>query len=207
MSAAGVVLLAFAGLGTGLSLIIAIGAQNAFVLRQGLRREHVGVVVAICALSDAILILAGVSGIGVIVERAPWLITVIRWGGAAFLIAYGLMAARRAMRADRLATDTGGIVTPIGRVVATTLALTWLNPHVYLDTVLLLGSIANSHGDPQRWIFAGGAAAGSLGWFAALGYGARLLSGVFARPRAWMVLDIAIAVIMITLGVNLIITR
>ncbi|MBK8868737.1 MAG: LysE/ArgO family amino acid transporter [Dermatophilaceae bacterium] len=207
MSAAGVVLLAFAGLGTGLSLIIAIGAQNAYVLRQGLRREHVGVVVAICALSDAILILAGVSGIGVIVERAPWLITVIRWGGAAFLIAYGLMAARRAMRADRLATDTSGIVTPIGRVVATTLALTWLNPHVYLDTVLLLGSIANSHGDPQRWIFAGGAAAGSLGWFAALGYGARLLSGVFARPRAWMVLDIAIAVIMITLGVNLIITR
>jgi L-lysine exporter family protein LysE/ArgO len=207
MSAAGVVLLAFAGLGTGLSLIIAIGAQNAYVLRQGLRREHVGVVVAICALSDAILILAGVSGIGVIVERAPWLITVIRWGGAAFLIAYGLMAARRAMRADRLATDTSGIVTPIGRVVATALALTWLNPHVYLDTVLLLGSIANSHGDPQRWIFAGGAAAGSLGWFAALGYGARLLSGVFARPRAWMVLDIAIAVIMITLGVNLIITR
>ncbi len=207
MSAAGVVLLAFAGLGTGLSLIIAIGAQNAYVLRQGLRREHVGVVVAICALSDAILILAGVSGIGVIVERAPWLITVIQWGGAAFLIAYGLMAARRAMRADRLATDTSGIGTPIGRVVATTLALTWLNPHVYLDTVLLLGSIANSHGDPQRWIFAGGAAAGSLGWFAALGYGARLLSGVFARPRAWMVLDIAIAVIMITLGVNLIITR
>jgi L-lysine exporter family protein LysE/ArgO len=199
------VLAAFAGLGTGLSLIVAIGAQNAYALRQGLRREHVGIVVAICALSDATLIVAGVSGIGVIVERAPWAITVIRYGGAAFLLAYGLMAARRALRADRLAADVSGGGTPWGRVVATTLALTWLNPHVYLDTVLLLGSIANARPGEERWVFAAGAALASLLWFGGLGYGARLLSGVFARPRSWQILDVGIAIVMITLGVSLVV--
>lgn len=207
MTEVGLLVAAVAGLGTGLSLIVAIGAQNAYVLRQGLRREHVGVVVAICALSDAALILAGVTGIGVIVDRAPWLLTVIRLGGAAFLLAYGVLAARRALRAEHLDADTHGRRMPLRQAVLTTLALTWLNPHVYLDTVLLLGSIANSHPGSERWAFAGGAAAGSLLWFGALGYGARLLSGVFARPRAWMILDIVIAIVMITLGVSLVVGR
>lgn len=207
MTEVGLLVAAVAGLGTGLSLIVAIGAQNAYVLRQGLRREHVGIVVAICALSDAALILAGVTGIGVIVDRAPWLLTVIRLGGAAFLLAYGVLAARRALRAEHLAADTHGRRMPLRQAVLTTLALTWLNPHVYLDTVLLLGSIANSHPGSERWAFAGGAAAGSLLWFGALGYGARLLSGVFARPRAWMILDIVIAIVMITLGVSLVVAR
>lgn len=207
MTEVGLLVAAVAGLGTGLSLIVAIGAQNAYVLRQGLRREHVGVVVAICALSDAALILAGVTGIGVIVDRAPWLLTVIRLGGAAFLLGYGVLAARRALRAEHLDADTHGRRMPLRQAVLTTLALTWLNPHVYLDTVLLLGSIANSHPGSERWAFAGGAAAGSLLWFGALGYGARLLSGVFARPRAWMILDIVIAIVMITLGVSLVVGR
>ena len=207
MTEVGLLVAAVAGLGTGLSLIVAIGAQNAYVLRQGLRREHVGVVVAICALSDAGLILAGVTGIGVIVEQAPWVLTVIRLGGAAFLLAYGFLAARRAMRAEHLSADTHGVPLPLRQAVLTTLALTWLNPHVYLDTVLLLGSIANSQPGSEKWAFAGGAAAGSLLWFGALGYGARLLSGVFARPRAWMILDIVIAIVMITLGVSLVVGR
>ncbi len=207
MTDANLWLVALAGLGTGLSLIIAIGAQNAYVLRQGLLRERVGLVVSICALSDLALILAGVSGIGVIVERAPWLLTAIRWFGAVFLIGYGIMAARRAMRAEHLDAAAGSAGSSAARVAATTLALTWLNPHVYLDTVLLLGSIANSHGTPARWVFALGAGVGSVVWFSALGYGARLLSGVFARPRAWVILDIVIALVMLTLGVSLIAQR
>ena len=145
---------AAAGLLTGLTLIIAIGAQNAFVLRQGLAREHVALVVAICALSDLVLIVAGVAGIGTIVEQAGWLIDVIRWFGVAFLTAYGVRSLLRARRNDVLAS---GAPEPLSRrtVVLTATALTWLNPHVYLDTVLLLGSIANTHGPTaaggSRW--------------------------------------------------------
>lgn len=198
-----------AGLGLGLSLIIAIGAQNAYVLRQGIRREHVLTVVAICAASDAVLILAGVAGLGFLVERMPWLVVVAQWLGAAFLLVYGLGAARRALRA----TDLGlsGDVPPAARsggrlaaIVLTTLALTWLNPHVYLDTVLMLGSIAATHGD-ARWIFAAGAIVASILWFSVLGYGARHLGRRLDTPTAWRILDGVIAVIMIGLAVSLVV--
>jgi L-lysine exporter family protein LysE/ArgO len=197
---------ALAGLGLGLSLIVAIGAQNAFVLRQGLRREHVLAVVAICALSDAVLISAGVAGGGLLFTALPWLVEAIRWAGAAFLLGYGVLAAVRAVRTPtpdaaglRAATTTAG---GLGAAIATCLALTWLNPHVYLDTVLLLGSVASTHGD-LRWFFAGGAVAGSVLWFSALGFGARLLAPLFAKPLAWRILDGVIAVVMIALAVLL----
>ncbi len=191
-----------AGLGFGLSLIIAIGAQNAFVLRQGLRREHVLAVVLICALSDAALITVGVAGLGTLVQLAPWLIAVVRVGGAAFLIVYGLLAARRALKPKVLNAQTEGSRTALLPVILTTLALTWLNPHVYLDTLVLLGSVAGTHGD-DRWWFGLGAALGSVLWFSALGFGARLLRPVFAKPVAWRVLDALIAIVMIAIAVSL----
>ena len=152
-----------AGLLTGLSLIVAIGAQNAFVLRQGLRRSHVGLVVAICALSDVVLILAGVAGIGVVVDRAPWAVEVIRWLGVAFLTAYGVMLAAAGPAPAGPRRRATAAVESRGGVVAKAVALTWLNPHVYLDTVLLLGSIAGTHGTPGRWWFALGACVASIG--------------------------------------------
>ena len=191
-----------AGLGLGLSLIVAIGAQNAFVLRQGLRAEHVVAVVAVCALSDVVLIAAGVSGAGALLDRLPWLVPVICLAGAAFLLGYGLLAARRALRPSALSAGAGGGPAGLTATVATCLALTWLNPHVYLDTVVLLGSLAATYGE-QRWSFATGAAAGSIAWFTALGFGARLLRPVFARPIAWRVLDAVIAVVMTVLAVSL----
>ena len=196
---------ALAGLGLGLSLIIAIGAQNAFVLRQGLRREHVLLVVAICALSDLALIAIGIGGGGLLFTAVPWLVEVVRWVGAAFLLLYGLFAARRALRPSRLTTDDDGAAPKRSStlaVAATALALTWLNPHVYLDTVLLLGSVASTHGE-ARWAFGAGAGVGSILWFSALGFGARLLGPLFARPIAWRVLDGIIAVVMIVLAVSL----
>ncbi|MFC1408129.1 LysE/ArgO family amino acid transporter [Streptacidiphilus sp. N1-12] len=202
----GTLLAAAAGLGTGLSLIVAIGAQNAFVLRQGIRREHVPAVVAICALSDAVLIAAGVSGIGAVVRAWPEAVTVVTWIGGAFLVCYGLLAARRALRPAGLAPGGGrggGAGRSLRASVLTCLALTWLNPHVYLDTVLLLGSVANSYGT-ERWAFGVGAATGSVLWFAGLGFGGRLLGGLFARPGAWRVLDIVIACTMTALGVLMI---
>jgi L-lysine exporter family protein LysE/ArgO len=191
-----------AGLLTGLSLIVAIGAQNAFVLRQGLRRSHVALVVAICALSDLVLILAGVAGIGVVVDRAPWAIEVVRWLGVAFLTVYGVSSLRRARKPQSLAVGEGVVEARRG-VVAKAVALTWLNPHVYLDTVLLLGSIAGTHGDPGRWWFALGACVASLLWFAGLGYGARLAAPRLASPRAWQVLDVLIGVVMLAIAVRL----
>ena len=195
-------LAAAAGLGMGLSLILAIGAQNAFVLRQGLRLEHVAIVVAICAVSDAVLIVAGVAGNSWLSARLPDAITVIRLGGAAFLLGYAVLAARRALRPASIAVDAGGTRSGLLATLATCLALTWLNPHVYLDTVLLLGSVADSRGS-GRWWFAGGAVVGSLLWFSALGYGARLLRPLFARPTAWRVLDAVIALVMAGLGLAL----
>ena len=191
-----------AGLLTGLSLIVAIGAQNAFVLRQGLRRSHVGLVVAICALSDVVLIVAGVAGIGVLVDRAPWAIEVIRWLGVAFLTVYGIGSLLRARRPQTL-TVGDGFVESRGGVVARAVALTWLNPHVYLDTVLLLGSIAGTYGHSGRWWFAVGACAASIGRFAALGYGARLAAPRLANPRAWQVLDVAIGLVMLAIAARL----
>lgn len=191
-----------AGLVTGLSLIVAIGAQNAFVLRQGLARERVGVVVLICTLSDVVLILAGVTGIGTIVERAPWALTVVRWLGVAFLGWYGVSSLLRARRTETLAAANGG-GSSRRSVVARAFALTWLNPHVYLDTVLLLGTVANHQGPAGRWWFALGAGAGSAIWFTGLGYGARLAHRVLSRPRAWQVLDVLIGLVMLAIAVRL----
>ncbi|PYI66818.1 amino acid transporter [Arthrobacter livingstonensis] len=190
------------GLGAGLALIIAIGAQNAFVLRQGLRGEHVGLVVLVCMLSDAVLIAAGIFGIGEVLRAVPAVVVVIRLAGAAFLLAYGVLAAKRALRPGTL--TAGAEQGALGRkaVLATALTLTWLNPHVYLDTVLLLGTLANQHGG-LRWWFGAGAVLGSVLWFSALGFGARLLRQIFARPGAWRVLDGVIAVVMVLLAVRM----
>nr|WP_017201510.1 LysE/ArgO family amino acid transporter [Microbacterium barkeri] len=199
-----------AGLGLGLSLIVAIGAQNVFVLRQGIRREHVLAVVAVCALSDAALIAAGVAGLGYVLTAAPWLVVVARWAGAAFLLAYGVLV-EAVDTADEPAavastTSASGTLTRtrLAPVVLTTLALTWLNPHVYLDTVLMLGSIAATHGE-ERWLFAGGAIAASILWFTALGFGARYLGRWLRTPRSWRILDAVIAVVMIAIAVSLVI--
>lgn len=190
------------GLGFGLSLIVAIGAQNAFVLRQGLKREHVLAVAAVCAISDVVLIGAGIAGLGALLEIAPWLIDVMRVGGAAFLLGYGAIAARRAWHPSAIAADGSGATTSLRVAVSTCLALTWLNPHVYLDTVVLLGSVAGTHGD-DRWWFGLGAAVGSIVWFASLGFGARLLRPVFVRPAAWRVLDALIALVMFLIAASL----
>ncbi|MCZ2823839.1 MULTISPECIES: LysE/ArgO family amino acid transporter [unclassified Modestobacter] len=195
-------LAAAAGLGLGLSLIVAIGAQNALVLRQGLRSEHVAAVVAVCLLSDVVLITAGVGGAGALVARAPGVVTVVCFAGAAFLLVYGLLAARRAWRPAALLPDSSGARAGLAATVSTALALTWLNPHVYLDTVVLLGSLASTY-DDRRWWFGAGAAVGSAVWFVGLGYGARLLRPVFARPRSWQVLDAGIAVVMVALAASL----
>jgi L-lysine exporter family protein LysE/ArgO len=190
------------GLLTGLSLIVAIGAQNAFVLRQGLRRVRVGAIVTICTLSDFALITAGVSGIGAVVQHAPWALQVVRWFGVAFLTWYGLSSAWRARRASALTAAPDD--ARAGRVaVRRALAFTWLNPHVYLDTVLLLGSIANAHGPTGRWWFAVGAGLGSVLWFTGLGFGARFAAPLLATPRAWQVLDLLIALTMLVLAVKL----
>ncbi|TFC30608.1 amino acid transporter [Cryobacterium sp. TMT1-3] len=196
---------ALLGLATGLSLIMAIGSQNAFVLRLGIegRNRVIVPVVVICALSDAVLILAGVLGLGVVVAAVPVAIIVIRVLGSAFLIIYGLVAARRALRPGVLVVSGVGVTTGIRVAVASALALTWLNPHVYLDTVLFLGAVANQQGAVERWWWAGGAIAASFVWFCALGFGARLLRPMFAKPAAWRVLDAVIAVVMIALGVRL----
>lgn len=211
----------FAGFGLGLSLIVAIGAQNLFVLRQGVRREHVLAVALVCAVSDAVLIALGVSGIGLVLHAVPWLIDFVRWAGALFLAGYGLLAARRAWRPAGQTLDVGadaaapGAVsaptsiatrTRLSAVIATCLALTWLNPHVYLDTVFLLGSVASAQGD-ARWVFAAGAMTASVVWFFALAYGARFLGRWLATPRAWRVLDGVIAIVMILLAVSLVIPR
>jgi L-lysine exporter family protein LysE/ArgO len=190
------------GLLTGLSLIIAIGAQNAYLLRQGLRRAHVGRVVAVCTVSDFALIVAGVSGIGVIVQHAGWALNAVRWFGVVFLAWYGLSSAWRARHPSALAAATGEPgegATVLRRIMA----LTWLNPHVYLDTVVLLGSVANAHGSPGRWWFAVGACVASTLWFTGLGFGARLAAGLLATPRAWQVLDLLIAATMLGIAVKL----
>jgi L-lysine exporter family protein LysE/ArgO len=203
---------ALAGLGLGLSLIIAIGAQNVFVLRQGIRREHVLAVVIVCAVSDAVLIAAGIGGLGAVLAVVPWLVDVVRWAGAAFLVGYGMLAARRAWRPSGALTvgeqPAGDEHAPASRprlhgVVLTALALTWLNPHVYLDTVFLLGSIASTW-DEQRWLFGAGAMLGSVLWFTALGFGARYLGRWLSSPRAWRWLDAGIAIIMVAIAVSLV---
>lgn len=197
-----------AGFLTGLSLIVAIGAQNAFVLRQGLTRHHVAAVVAVCAVSDALLIAAGVAGIGAIVDRAGWVIELVRWLGVAFLLWYAVASIRRALTPESLGPAAEGQAEGRGRVVGRAVALTWLNPHVYLDTVLLLGSIAATHtgeaaGLDARWWFGIGAACGSVAWFSALGFGARALAPLLRSPRSWQVLELAVAATMLLVAAKL----
>lgn len=191
-----------AGLGTGLSLIVVIGAQNALVLRQGVLRQQVPVIVAICAGSDAVLIALGVGGVGAALTAWPTAMTAVRWVGAAFLVTYGVRAARRVLRPSAMRLD-GPAVGAASAAIVTCLALTWLNPHVYLDTVLLLGTASTGFGD-HRWWFAAGAITGSVLWFSALGFGARWLSGTFTRPSAWRALDAAVAVVVTATGVSLV---
>src|SRR3954454_9283110 len=201
-SVVGVLDSAVAGLLTGLSLIVAIGAQNAFVLRQGLAREHVAPGVAICAVSDLVLIVAGVAGIGTVVRQAAWVIDVVRWLGVAFLTWYGVTSIVRARRTSGLAAAAPEPMSRRSAVLRIT-ALTWLNPHVYLDTVLLVGSIANTHGPDGRWWFALGASLASVLWFSGLGFGARVFSPLLSRPRAWQVLDVLIGLRMLGIAVML----
>ncbi|MEM9012045.1 MAG: LysE/ArgO family amino acid transporter [Pseudomonadota bacterium] len=193
---------ALQGFALGASLIIAIGAQNAFILRQGLLRAHVLVLCLICALSDALLIAAGVAGAGVLIAGRPVLLEIVTWGGAAFLLTYAALALRRALRPEAL--RAGEAVAALWPAVLTALALTWLNPHVYLDTVILLGALSAEFEGPARLAYGAGAVLSSFVWFFALGYGARLLAPVFARPAAWRILDLGIAAVMTAIAISLI---
>ena len=186
---------AIQGFLTGLSLILAIGAQNAFVLRQGIRAEHVAAVVLVCAASDALLIAAGVAGFGVVTAALPWLVVAMRWLGVAFLGIYGGLRFQAALRGGEALRPAEGGAVPLGRVLATCLLLTWANPHVYLDTMVLLGSIS-THYAPQEVWFGLGAVVASFGFFVTLGYGARVLAPVFERPAAWVVLEVVVGVTM-----------
>ncbi|WP_171122402.1 MULTISPECIES: LysE/ArgO family amino acid transporter [unclassified Ruegeria] len=191
-----------AGFVLGFSLILAIGAQNAFVLRQGLRREHVFSLCLTCAVSDAILIAAGVAGFGTLAQIFPWFETAMRYGGAIFLTWYGLRSLSSAWRGGAVMEVGQGQTASLKSVLLTVLAFTWLNPHVYLDTVVLIGSISAQYED--QLAFALGAMSASFVFFFSLGYGASLLSPVFARPRAWQVLDVVIGVVMLTLAAKLV---
>lgn len=193
------------GLLLGASLIIAIGAQNAFILRQGLLREHVFILCLICATSDAVLISLGVGGLGTLISRAPSLITAVTIGGVLFLGTYAVIAFRRAFHPEamRAARSTSG---SLKAAVAACLAFTFLNPHVYLDTVVLLGSLSARYEGQGRIAYGAGAALASYIWFFGLGYGARLLEPVFARPAAWRVLDVIIGLVMAGLAISLAVT-
>ncbi|MDO5368152.1 LysE/ArgO family amino acid transporter [Kocuria sp.] len=186
---------------TGLALIVAIGAQNAFVLRQGIRRQHVWTVVLLCIASDVFLISVGTAGIGFLIERVPWLLEIFRWGGVIYLVGFAIQSFRSAMKPQGLqaAGEGGGSRTS---VVLTTLALTWLNPHVYLDTVIMLGNLANQQGD-QRWVFSAGAITGSVIWFIALGTGAKALSRVLNTPLTWRIVDVFVGVVMLAIALTL----
>ncbi len=189
------------GLLTGLSLIIAIGAQNAFVIRQGLTKQHVLLVVAICAVSDAVLIFLGVGGLGALIQGLPWLLEVIRWFGVLYLTWFGIKSVRSVFK-EQVLDATGAQSGSAGKAVAAVLGFTLLNPHVYLDTVILLGSIGNQFGT-DKWWFATGAALGSVLWFSAIGFGAKAASGLMKKPVFWKVLDSIIAVVMFSIAILL----
>lgn len=191
------------GIGLGASLIMAIGGQNAHVLRMGLSRQHIGITVLVCIVGDVLLIAAGVAGMGALIEQSPALMTVARWAGAAFLTWYGLRAWRAAFSTGALHAEKGVPTISWQQAALTVMALTWLNPHVYLDTVVLLGSIASQQTPLAQPWFALGAMTASLLWFLGLGYGARLLSPVFASARAWRILDGLIGCMMLGLAVSL----
>lgn len=191
---------AAAGLALGASLIVAIGAQNAFVLRQGLRREHVGAVVLFCALADALLMTLGVVGVGGALSAAPVLRSALSAAGVTFLAMYGLAALRRAARPQRLQPAHDAAAASRGAVLAQAAAFTLLNPHVYLDTVLLVGAVGAQQAPAWRPFFLAGACAASALWFAALGYGATRLAPWFARPSAWRRLDLLVGMTMLALA-------
>lgn len=192
------------GLGTGAGLIIAIGAQNAFVLRQGLLRQHVLPVVLVCIGGDILCICAGVAGMGALIRTNEWLLEFFRWGGALFLTVYGISAVRRA------ASGNGSMeISEVGacsfmKAITSCLASTFLNPHVYLDTVVLLGSIAAQYGEDLKWTFASGALTASVLWFTGLGFGARLLLPIFQNRKAWRILDTLIALVMWAIAITLV---
>ncbi len=190
------------GVVSGLSLIVAIGAQNAFVLQQGIRGQHVLPVVLFCATCDALLELAGVAGIGFVVERAPIVLEILRWGGIIFLLGYAFTSFRRASKPERLVAGDEA-QSSLAKTMAACAAITLLNPHVYLDTMVLMGSIGNAQGEPGRWWFLLGGALASFGWFFILGYGARGLRRFFATPRSWQVLDIVVGVMMLAIAARL----
>ena len=193
---------ALKGFALSAALIVAIGSQNMFVLRQGLRREHVGVIVLFCALADALLIAAGVGGLGAVLRLIPNLATALAVGGAGFLGLYGIRALRRAMRPASMVIAEQPQMTLAAALMATA-GFTLLNPHVYLDTVLLVGAVGSSQPPAAQPAFVAGAALASLLWFVSLGYGARLLSPMFARPAAWKSLDLGVGVTMLGLAASL----
>jgi L-lysine exporter family protein LysE/ArgO len=184
-------------------LIVAIGAQNALVLRQGLLRSYVGPVVVLCTLSDWLLIALGVFGLGAVIQSSPWLLQVFRYGGAAFLLAYGVRSALQAWRGQGQLVQGGARGATLGATLASTLALTYLNPHVYLDTVVLLGSVGAQHGESGRIAFAAGAGLASLMWFATLGYGAAAASRWLQRPIVWRAIDATVALVMFSVATQL----
>ncbi|MET0518517.1 MAG: LysE/ArgO family amino acid transporter [Burkholderiaceae bacterium] len=189
---------------TGAGLIMAIGAQNALVLRQGLLRHHVAPVVGLCVLSDVALICLGVFGLGTAIASAPWLMAAFRWGGALFLLAYGLQAARRAWRGGG-GLEAGAAPASLAATLASALAMTYLNPHVYLDTVVLLGTVGAQLPAASRGAFASGASLASLMWFSLLGFGAAAVAGPMRRPAIWRGIDAGIALLMFALGFKLMI--
>lgn len=211
------------GFVTGVGLIVAIGPQNAYILRQGVRREGVAVVVAVCALADILLIALGTAGIGIVFDRAPWIIVLMRWGGVLYLLRFAHLSLRSAFgEASSLQLSPGGEAggatggaaggeagngagavktRGAGAIALATAGLTFLNPHVYLDTVVMLGTVANQQ--DQRWVFAAGAMLGSVVWFAGLGWGAHLLAPVLRSPRVWRAIDVGIAVVMVLVAAKL----
>ncbi|PSV44612.1 MULTISPECIES: LysE/ArgO family amino acid transporter [unclassified Photobacterium] len=191
-----------AGFSLGLSLILAIGSQNAFVLKQGLKNQYVFIICIVCALSDALLISFGVAGFGVIVSKYPDIETVARYGGAIFLTVYGLLSFKSALMTDHALLIDQRTSGSLLKTILTCLAFTWLNPHVYLDTVVLLGSISTQY-QPYEWQFALGAITASFVFFFSLGYGSRLLAPLFQQPKAWKVLEILVGVIMLSIAASL----
>lgn len=189
------------GFFAGLSLIIAIGAQNAFVIRQGLLRQHVFLIVAICAISDTALIFLGTGGLGTLIQSKPSVLEFIRWFGVIYLTWFGVRSIRSAFKNQSLEATAGSTIST-STIVSTCLSLTFLNPHVYLDTVILLGSIANQF-ENNRWIFAVGASFASIVWFTSIGYGARAASRFMSKPIFWKILDLMIAVVMFTIAMSL----
>lgn len=192
-----------AGFTLSFSLILAIGSQNAFVLKQGLKNQHIFFVCAACAISDAILILAGVAGFGAMIEQFPSIELFARYGGALFLLVYSFLSFKTAFTADHALRPQGDTQGSLPKVILMCLAFTWLNPHVYLDTVVLLGSISTQYA-PRQFVFAGGAMTASIVFFFCLGYGARFLTPLFENPKAWKVLEIIVGLTMLLIALSLI---